>query len=359
MKIPNIKDYDFLWLIRNWTYFDTSFWLVKDYLKRDFIITCNKDEWVTYVSKEERKRLSKQGIAFFEKEFDEYKTKIKEISNEANKFFKSISKKQLNKLKDTELAKDFEKTMLFCIKLWEPYFYTQYFMHDEIDRRVKEGKYQELEEKVKEMQKIKFEFRKLVNKTMFQREDYIFKVYFEEIQKRTEREDLYDLDYREIIEILKGKKIPMADRKIYVIGKFTGWKPLTGEKAIKIIEQFDKQLIKEKQVIKGNIANKGYYKGIVRIINFDLKSNVEAEAAKLKKGEVLVTGSTIPQMMVACYNAGAIVTEEGGIASHAAIVSRELNKPCIIATKIATKVLKTGDLVEVDANKGIVRKIKN
>ena len=56
--------------------------------------------------------------------------------------------------------------------------------------------------------------------------------------------------------------------------------------------------------------------------------------------------------------AGAIVTDEGGLTSHAAIVSRELKIPCIVGTKIATKILKDGDIVEVDAKKGIVRKIK-
>ena len=53
----------------------------------------------------------------------------------------------------------------------------------------------------------------------------------------------------------------------------------------------------------------------------------------------------------------AFVTDAGGITSHAAIVSRELGKPCVIGTKIATKVLKDGDEVEVDAEKGVVRKI--
>jgi len=52
------------------------------------------------------------------------------------------------------------------------------------------------------------------------------------------------------------------------------------------------------------------------------------------------------------------VTDEGGITCHAAIISRELKKPCIIGTKIATKVLKDGDLVEVDADKGIVKILK-
>ncbi len=52
-----------------------------------------------------------------------------------------------------------------------------------------------------------------------------------------------------------------------------------------------------------------------------------------------------------------IVTDEGGLISHAAIVARELQKPCIIGTKIATQILMDGDMVEVDANNGIVRKL--
>ena len=54
-------------------------------------------------------------------------------------------------------------------------------------------------------------------------------------------------------------------------------------------------------------------------------------------------------------NASAIATDEGGLTCHAAIISRELKIPCIIGTKISTKVLKDGDLVEVDAEKGVVR----
>ncbi|TSC78409.1 MAG: pyruvate, water dikinase [Parcubacteria group bacterium Gr01-1014_29] len=54
----------------------------------------------------------------------------------------------------------------------------------------------------------------------------------------------------------------------------------------------------------------------------------------------------------------AIVTDEGGTTCHAVIIARELQKPCIVGTKIATKVLKDGDLVEVDANNGVVRIVK-
>lgn len=78
---------------------------------------------------------------------------------------------------------------------------------------------------------------------------------------------------------------------------------------------------------------------------------------KFQKGDILVSVATDPDIVPAMKKAAAIVTEQGGITSHAAIVSRELGIPCIIGTKIATRVLKDGDMVEVDANKGTVKKI--
>ena len=62
--------------------------------------------------------------------------------------------------------------------------------------------------------------------------------------------------------------------------------------------------------------------------------------------------------MPVIHKAKAIITDEGGITCHAAIVSREFKIPCIIGTKKATKVLRDGDLIEVDADKGIVRILK-
>ena len=67
---------------------------------------------------------------------------------------------------------------------------------------------------------------------------------------------------------------------------------------------------------------------------------------------------TRPEFVPLLKQASAIITDEGGITSHAAIVSRELKIPCIIGTKVATKVLKDGDKVEVNANHGVVRIIE-
>lgn len=85
---------------------------------------------------------------------------------------------------------------------------------------------------------------------------------------------------------------------------------------------------------------------------------LDPDKQKFKSGNILVTTMTRPDFVPLLRHTKAIITDEGGLTCHAAIVSRELGVPCIIGTKIATKVLKDGDLVEVDANKGVVRKLK-
>ena len=119
-------------------------------------------------------------------------------------------------------------------------------------------------------------------------------------------------------------------------------------------EQFIDLLVgADKSEIKGNIAFKGIAKGVVRIV-FD-PLNVK----EFNEGDILVTGMTRPEFLPLMKKAGAFVTDAGGLLSHAAIVARELKKPCILATEIATKILKDGDFVEVDADKGIVKILKN
>ncbi len=101
--------------------------------------------------------------------------------------------------------------------------------------------------------------------------------------------------------------------------------------------------------LEGQVACPGKVIGPVRVIYS------QKDFASFKAGEVLVTSMTRPESVPLMKIASAIITDEGGITCHAAIVSRELKKPCIIGTRVATSVLHDGDEVEVDAEKGIVR----
>lgn len=106
------------------------------------------------------------------------------------------------------------------------------------------------------------------------------------------------------------------------------------------------------KIIHGTVASMGKAKGNVVIVK-DVK-----DMDKMKQGNILVAPNTRPELIVAMRKASAIITDWGGITSHAAIISREFRIPCIVGTDIATQVLKDGDLVEVDANKGVVKVIE-
>jgi phosphohistidine swiveling domain-containing protein len=125
---------------------------------------------------------------------------------------------------------------------------------------------------------------------------------------------------------------------------------IVGKEAKKMAERINMKTVDESaQEISGQVSQPGKVRGIVKII-LEVK-----DIEKIKEGEILVSIATNPDLLPAMKKAAAIVTDAGGITCHAAIVSRELGTPCIIGTKIATKRLKDGDLVEVDANQGLIR----
>jgi len=180
-----------------------------------------------------------------------------------------------------------------------------------------------------------------------------------ETQLSIEKGTLRYLTANEFKKFILNKKLPrnIKNRKKFL---FIGYLK-SGEKfyskidAIKKIKTIDKNYKKNLKIniIKGNIAFGGLVKGKVKIIKKISESN------DLCQGEILVASMTDPRYLPAMKKAAAIITDEGGITCHAAIVAREMKKPCIIGTKIATQALKDGDLVEVDADKGVVKILRS
>lgn len=107
-------------------------------------------------------------------------------------------------------------------------------------------------------------------------------------------------------------------------------------------------------VISGVSAEQGRVKGRVTVYKWG--DDVDTAIKSVRKYPILVAGQTRPAMMPIIRLAKGIITDEGGVTSHAAIVARELQIPTVINTENATKVLKTGDMVELDATNGVVRK---
>jgi len=128
---------------------------------------------------------------------------------------------------------------------------------------------------------------------------------------------------------------------------------LVGQEAHLFMEPIKAQLPKVEKVneLKGECAYPGKVSGVVKVIN------LVSEMSKFQAGDILISNVTDPTLLPIMKKAAAFVTNQGGLTCHAAIVARELQTPCLIGTKIATHVFADGDRVEVDATKGVVKKL--
>jgi len=168
-----------------------------------------------------------------------------------------------------------------------------------------------------------------------------------------------------VFDVLKGMKFVLKQKDILekrldtmailYIGKdeYIEDPELTEESLALVDARYLSQTVSGgEEVLHGDTACRGKASGVARVI---LSSK---DFARFKEGEILITGMTRPEFVPLMKRAAAVVTDEGGITSHAAIVSRELKKPCVIGAKVATKVIKDGDFVEVDADSGTVTVVK-
>jgi phosphohistidine swiveling domain-containing protein len=171
---------------------------------------------------------------------------------------------------------------------------------------------------------------------------------------KCKKDDLLNAWFWEIDEILKGKNLKkkLNERKNgFGVDFFKSYKNLSvaeKNRFWKIYTEAD--INKDTKEFSGLVISRGQGKirGKVRIVLDPRKKQ------KFDVGDILVAPMTSPEYIFVMRRAGAIITDTGGFTSHAAIVSRELGVSCIVGTKIATKVLKDGDVVEVNAQKGVV-----
>ena len=156
---------------------------------------------------------------------------------------------------------------------------------------------------------------------------------------------------------LPSKKVLGLRKKGFIFSKkgiiLVGSSPQALKKAFALLGyEYDSESNRDAVELKGQIACNGVATGKVRIIM--RKQDIQNFIA----GEILVASMTTPEYLPAMKKSLAVITDEGGITCHAAIVAREMKKPCIIGTKISTKILHDGDLVEVDADNGVIKIIK-
>lgn len=168
------------------------------------------------------------------------------------------------------------------------------------------------------------------------------KVSDESIIKIAELGKLIDKHYNKPMDI----EWAIEGSKIYIVQA----RPITTLFEKKDVEKGKKLMEEKEEILSGLAASPGVASGSVKILHGPDELN------KVEKGDVLVTVMTNPDYVPAMRKAVAIVTDEGGITSHAAIVSREMGVPCIVGTEKATHILKDGDVITVDGSHGKVYK---
>lgn len=185
-------------------------------------------------------------------------------------------------------------------------------------------------------------------------------LFFEDLEKffGIKYDDLLNYDCFDILNFLKRKeKIKpqvMSSRKKSFLAVFENNKKISYFYGKEVKAIFLKSLGVSGQETKGRVAstgNKKIIRAIARIVSNPLRDT-------FNKNEILITSMTRIEFVPLMRKAVAIVTNEGGIACHAAVVSRELGIPCVIGTKDATKIFKDGDKIEVNTSTGVIRKIK-
>jgi phosphohistidine swiveling domain-containing protein len=186
---------------------------------------------------------------------------------------------------------------------------------------------------------------------------YSARLVLREIARRykLKMDDLEWLWHFEVLDILRDKPVDQAEimaRKkcIAALVSYQSFKSWSGLAAQKIKDRHVPENAAQVRKLKGRGVEGGLIRARVKVC----AGTVEA-LAKVKRGDILVCPMTLPDYLPAMKRARAIITEEGGVTCHAAIIAREFKIPCIVGTKIATEVLRDGDLVEMDPGTGVIK----
>ncbi len=175
-----------------------------------------------------------------------------------------------------------------------------------------------------------------------------------EIKKLFLRQQGYELKWLFDLTALNWEP---GDKKLKRISKSRIRRKITPAKKPETEDEYEahvgidflRKLFQKNIILEGIIANKGLAIGRARVIK------TKKDLASFKLGDILITKITNPSFVEIISKASAIVTEQGGITSHPAIISREFNLPCLVGVKDATKKIENGDRLEVNAYKGRIK----
>lgn len=309
----------------------------------------DKESWMSFLPRKSQEQTLREGKELYttKEKYDEYNKKFQDYIQSSTTFFQSVL------AKDEVLVDEVERFFKLVSEHFSFYSKTEFFYTDLLDQ-------ESMALTVQGFDALKLGGRSHLNKLIFEDTGYV-KSLLKKISNQTgvPESSLSSYSVAEIVELARsGKKVDESDIAKRSVFFASGKVTLFGDESIELVNEFLSTYRDISDTIKGTIANKGKVRGKARVFIPDWNDfdKIAADVEKMEKGEILIAETTSPEIIQACKKAAAIITNQGGMLSHAAIVSREINIPCIIGTdKDVILNIRTGDEVEVDANKGIVR----
>lgn len=229
------------------------------------------------------------------------------------------------------------------------YRYTEFFYTDECYKKSNEL----IASNLYKLERIKLRGRKLLNRCFNGTHSYMSRLIERLSTEFSINKEYLLLSTPEEIctkNIIHNEELLKERIENYCISSSEKLNLVTGEKCRQLQNIFCKK--SDELKIFGTVANPGSVDGIARVIiaNFNNYDKLDEILSTMKEGEILITETTSPDIVLACSKASGIVTNQGGLGSHAAVISRELGIPCIVGTGNATNVIKSGDRVRLDSS---------
>lgn len=357
----SLSDYQkmFQWKGR-FSYFLNSFFMGV-YAKLEVLSFCDGTTWQSYIPIRTEKKTLIDGVNIYgnENDYTELKNGILIGYQNLQNLFGAVLKKQ------SLVREDVTKCFGEALKYYHFYSKTEFFYTDKAFEE--QGRNEQIKASLASFELIKTKGREQLNQLALIQNSYLDQL----LQKIGEQfdieiEDLRNYAMHEIVELFDGAPVLSRGalseraRAYLVVGNEVSFESAFSEDAKATLYGFLAE-IDYKHELSGQVANgKKSIRGKARVFRLSISEIEKAQEMidRMEKGEVLVADTTAPEIIMACKKASAIVTNQGGMLSHAAIISRELDIPCVVGTGYATEIIHDGDLVEVDADNGVVRILK-
>lgn len=354
--VPKAKGYNELFRFETQiSVLHSEFFATSSLRQGGVLIISDGKSWNSFIDKKGEKRCLKAGLDLFSS-----KRRYAKYAGELRDYLDNIAKPivlEYKKPKQLERA-ELKKVIKDLSRFWYLYCFTEHSFHNLAYEVSLSGGNAILQENLKDLGELKLVSRETLSAYMFKGGviDNILKSLSVQFLKDDDANFLFS---HELLDLFLNKRVEQKiidnRKKCYaMLTNDVDLREYSYTDSLKIFSTFVK--VNQEVEVRGVIANRGVVTGKAVIAPmFNDISEVNEIVAKMNKGDILVAQTTSPEYMVLCKLAGAIVADQGGMLSHAAIVSRELGIPCIVGTKIATKIFKDGDVLEVDANSGLVR----